>query len=210
MGAIATGFSTAFRAYVTDGVPGSGPNKPLKSEARALGTTIETFLDDLVSNSLTAETEFDFATWSGTGATNGIAISTTQLMHSSRDGTGSQNHWRIYNANGLVGSVVTNASATAFNTSSDERLKENFQEFDSGAVIDALHAYRFDWKAGGSGYGVRAQEAVAVFPDAISYDPDGDHWSADYSKFVPLLLAEVRALRARVAELETSSKGKSK
>lgn len=204
MGAIATGFSTAFRAYITDGVPASGPHKVTKSEARALGTTIETVLDDLVSDTLTAETGFDFGTWAADGATAGITISTTQLIHSSVDATSAKNHWRIYNPNGLVGSVQTNGSATAFNTSSDERLKTNFQSFDGGAILDTVNVYRFDWNAGGSGYGVKAQEAVMAFPDAISYDADADAWSADYSKFVPLLIAEIKALRARVAALEAA------
>jgi hypothetical protein len=41
MGAIATGFNTAFRDYLVEGVPASGVNPPDKSEARALGALIE-------------------------------------------------------------------------------------------------------------------------------------------------------------------------
>lgn len=41
MGAVADAFNTAFRAYMVDGVPGSGANPPEKAEARALGALIE-------------------------------------------------------------------------------------------------------------------------------------------------------------------------
>lgn len=44
MGAVADAFNLAFRDYVVDGVPGSGLNDPDKSEARALGGLLETFL----------------------------------------------------------------------------------------------------------------------------------------------------------------------
>lgn len=107
-----------------------------------------------------------------------------------------------------VGSITTNLSVTAYNTSSDANLKTNFRDFDSGEMIDAIQTYRFDWINGGSAYGVKAQECFEVFPDAVTQgrgtpgDADYIPWSADYSKFVPLLLHEVKLLRARVADLE--------
>lgn len=134
--------------------------------------------------------------------------STGYSLQSSRSATTNASHQSFYNPNGQVGSITTNGSATAFNTSSDERLKENPRAFDAGAIIDAIDVWQFDWKVGGSGYGVLAQQCYEVFPDAISPgDSDltqegAQPWAADYSKFVPLLLAEVKALRARVAVLE--------
>jgi len=64
---------------------------------------------------------------------------------------------------------------------------------------------------GGSGYGVKAQEAFKVFPDAVTIgspqeaygDPDYIPWGVDYSKFVPVLLREIQKLRSRVASLES-------
>ena len=47
-----------------------------------------------------------------------------------------------------------------------------------------------------------AQEAAEVFPDAFTHDAVSDWWGVDYSKYVPLLIAELQALRKRVAELE--------
>lgn len=44
MGNVTDGFKSAFRDFVTDGVPASGANKPFKSEARGLGAIIESAL----------------------------------------------------------------------------------------------------------------------------------------------------------------------
>lgn len=100
------------------------------------------------------------------------------------------------------GSITINGSTTAYNTTSDRRLKENPRPFDAGAILDKLKVYQFDWKAGGSGYGVFAQEAVKVFPDAVTKGKGKKTWKVDYSKFVPLLLQEVKALREEIRLLK--------
>jgi hypothetical protein len=159
------------------------------------------------------------ATWGtyvagGASVQNGCQINASEYR-TSRTGTASTNRLIFYNASAsAVGTISTSGTATAYNVSSDERLKENFRSFESGAFIDAINTYQFEWKEDGkTAYGVRAQECYEVFPDAITVGSpgeleDGDEdwmpWSADYSKFVPLLLAEVKALRARVAALEGS------
>jgi len=134
------------------------------------------------------------------GATAGKACAATNLQ-SSREGTSTLGHQQFYNPNGLVGTISTNASATSYTTSSDERKKTDFRDFDSGSIIDLLKIYFFAWRKGGTGYGVKAQEAREVFPDAISEGEDG-YLQADYSKFVPLLIREIQSLRARVAAIE--------
>lgn len=102
------------------------------------------------------------------------------------------------------GSVTINGSTTAYNTTSDRRLKENPRPFDSGAILDKLKVYQFDWKAGGSGYGVFAQEAVKVFPDAVAKGKGKKHWQVDYSKYVPLLIRECQSLREEIKALKSS------
>jgi hypothetical protein len=47
-----------------------------------------------------------------------------------------------------------------------------------------------------------AQQVYEVYPQAVVYNEALDWWGVDYSKFVPLLLQELRALRKRVSELE--------
>lgn len=107
----------------------------------------------------------------------------------------------------LVGTIATTGAATAYNTSSDERLKTDLQEFDAGRIVDQTDVYSFNWKKapGERSYGVMAQQAVEVFPQAVTYNEKEDWWGIDYSKYVPVLLQEMKALRTRVAELEGAS-----
>jgi hypothetical protein len=103
----------------------------------------------------------------------------------------------------FVGTINTTNVATSYNTSSDGRLKECLEDFDSGAMIDKLQPGTFRWKVNGErDYGVIAQDAAKVLPQAVTHDEKQDWWGIDYSKFVPLLLAELKSVRARLAELE--------
>jgi len=121
-----------------------------------------------------------------------------------------------------VGSIDTSTSSTAYNTSSDRRLKENIETADvSGSLIDGIGIVKHDWISSSDKvrYGVVAQDLFEVFPEAVSRGTDGDLvdgdlvddessqpikqvWGVDYSKLVPLLIKEVQDLRIRVAELE--------
>jgi hypothetical protein len=108
----------------------------------------------------------------------------------------------------LSGSItVANGNSTAFNTTSDRRLKEDLRAFDAGSILDAIDVYDFRWKQNewcdeARGHGVIAQETAKVFPEAVFHDEQNDRWMTDYSKFVPLLLNEMKALRARLAAME--------
>jgi len=102
-----------------------------------------------------------------------------------------------------VGSINITTTSTVYATSSDERLKDDLKSFDAGHIIDDTKVYDFAWKATGvRDYGVVAQQANAVYPAAVVYDEKADWWGIDYSKYVPVILQELQALRARVAELE--------
>ena len=110
--------------------------------------------------------------------------------------------------NTTVGDISVTASATSYNTSSDERLKENIADSaDAGSKVDAIQIRQFDWKADGShqDYGVIAQELVTVAPEAVfKGDNEEDMMGVDYSKLVPMLIKEIQSLRSRVAELENA------
>ena len=105
-----------------------------------------------------------------------------------------------------VGSISVTGSATSYNTSSDQRLKENIADADdAGSKIDAIQVRQFDWKADGShqDYGMIAQELQTVAPEAVTGDADSDEMmGVDYSKLVPMLIKEIQTLRNRVAQLE--------
>jgi len=135
-----------------------------------------------------------------------ITSSTSYTQTSVRTGTGYEGHIVFRNANGAVGTIFTNGSATNYNTSSDQRLKENIADADdAGSKIDAIQVRKYDWKVDGShqDYGMIAQELQAVAPEAVSGDADSEEMmGVDYSKLVPMMLKEIQSLRNRVAQLE--------
>ena len=109
-------------------------------------------------------------------------------------------------ANTAVGTIAVTGSATAYNTSSDQRLKDNIVDAPSASDdIDAIQVRSFDWKVDGSHqkYGMVAQELQSVAPEAVSAPEDPEEMmGVDYSKLVPMLVKEIQSLRARVAQLE--------
>jgi hypothetical protein len=113
-----------------------------------------------------------------------------------------------------VGSISTDGSSTSYNTTSDVRLKTNLRNIDDAdRIVDALQPRLFDWKAGEKNtYGFVAQEVAEVFPQAVTRGDDNpEHitrqWSMDASKLVPVLTAEIKSLRSRVAALEAARAG---
>ncbi len=109
-----------------------------------------------------------------------------------------------YNISTNVGSISITSTATAYNTSSDQRLKENIADANSAStLIDALQVRKFDWKADGSHqrYGFVAQELATVAPEAVYQPEDTEQMMAvDYSKLVPMLVKEIQSLRKRLAD----------
>ena len=108
---------------------------------------------------------------------------------------------------GIVGSITTNGTTTAYNTSSDARLKTNVSDAaPASALIDAIQVRQFDWKSDDSHqrYGMVAQELLEVAPEAVSVPADPEKMmGVDYSKLVPMLIKEVQSLRTRLAALES-------
>ena len=112
-----------------------------------------------------------------------------------------------------VGSISVTTSATAFNTSSDYRLKENEVAISDGITrLKTLQPYRFNFKAEPSKTvdGFFAHEAQAVVPEAITgtkdeVDSNGDAvmQGIDQSKLVPLLTAALQEAIAKIETLET-------
>jgi hypothetical protein len=133
-----------------------------------------------------------------------------RLVTSHATGTVSGNWYHAfkYDTN-VIGSISQSGTGSvAYNTSSDQRLKENIVDAPSASDdIDAIQVRSFDWKADGSHqkYGMVAQELLTVAPDAVSQGlTEEDMMGVDYSKLVPMLVKEIQSLRARVAQLETN------
>jgi hypothetical protein len=111
------------------------------------------------------------------------------------------------------GSINYNRTAglTAYNTTSDYRAKDILGPVtDAGATIDALNVYSGKMKGATSARPMLiAHEAQEVTPyavtgekDAVNEDGSPKLQQMDVSSLVPLLIAEVQSLRARVAQLE--------
>jgi hypothetical protein len=122
------------------------------------------------------------------------------------NGSASGNFYAIFNYNSsVIGSITqTGTTAVLFNTTSDQRLKENIKDSESSSsLIDSLKVRQFDWKSDNSHqrYGFVAQELVTVAPEAVHQPTDPEAMMAvDYSKLVPMLVKEVQSLRKRLAD----------
>ena len=118
-------------------------------------------------------------------------------------GTGAQDKIQFANSNGVVGAITTTGSVTAYNVTSDQRLKENIQDAASASsLIDSLQVREYNWKSDGTHqrYGFIAQELVTVAPEAVHQPADPEEMMAvDYSKLVPMLVKEIQSLRKRLA-----------
>jgi hypothetical protein len=124
----------------------------------------------------------------------------------------------FWKAGTFVGSISVTSSATAYNTSSDYRLKHNVHPMVSGlSTIAALKPSTYKWNADNSyGEGFIAHELQAVIPlavsgekDAINEDGSIKPQGVDYSKVVVHLVAAIQELKAdfdamkeRIATLE--------
>jgi hypothetical protein len=111
-----------------------------------------------------------------------------------------------------VGSISVTASATAFNTSSDYRLKENVVPLTGAADrLNQLQVHRFNFIADPDTTvdGFIAHEAQAVVPECVTgekdeVDADGNpvYQGIDQSKLVPLLTAALQEALAKIETLE--------
>ena len=111
------------------------------------------------------------------------------------------------------GSITYNRAGglVAYNTTSDYRAKDILGPItDTGAMIDALKVYEGQMKGATQPRPMLiAHEAQAVAPysvtgekDAVNDNGDPVFQQMDVSSLVPLLIAELQSLRARVAQLE--------
>jgi hypothetical protein len=165
--------------------------------------------------------------WANTGGVSssqpGITFNNTTVPYIQVSG-GSDTVFRyrmeFINGNGTVGTITTNGSATAYNTSSDYRLKENV-DYDFNALdrVAQLKPARFNFISDETNTlvdGFLAHEVQDIVPEAIhgvkdEVDEDGNavYQGIDQSKLVPLLTkaiqeqqALIESLTARITTLE--------
>ena len=115
----------------------------------------------------------------------------------------------VFNRQGSgVGTISVTTTATAYNTSSDYRLKQNVEPMVGGlAKLAQLAPKTFEFinEPNVKVDGFIAHEVQAVVPQAVTGEKDGEEMQGlDHSKLVPVLVAAVQELAAKVAALEAA------
>ena len=131
-------------------------------------------------------------------------------------GSGTRIHMQFLDSAGGSdrGSITTNGSSTSFNTTSDYRLKENVVELTGATTrLKQLEPKRFNFIADADTTvdGFLAHEVQSIVPEAITgthneVDAEGNpvYQGIDQSKLVPLLVATIQELEARITALENA------
>lgn len=105
------------------------------------------------------------------GNMNGVQLHSGPPIQCSRDNTASRAQIEFKNPNGSVGTITTSSSSTAYNTSSDHRLKENVVDI-TGATerLKQLQPKRFNFIADADTTvdGFLAHEVSSIVPEAIT------------------------------------------
>lgn len=105
----------------------------------------------------------------------------------------------------VAGSIGISGAGTVYNTVSDRRMKEDIRSLSAvGDVIDRLSPVRFKWKGLKDDHvGFIAQDVVEAVPEAVQVPGNPSAlWQMDAGKFMPYVIAELKALRNRVSQLE--------
>ena len=107
--------------------------------------------------------------------------------------------------------VTGSIKATAFNTSSDRRLKNSITQLDSSNLVSQLqqlNAYQYRFNSDPTGqirYGVIAQEVATLFPHAVSYDSQG-LMAVDYGALGAIAATAVGQLSTQVSAINQQVK----
>ena len=160
-----------------------------------------------------------FGITSFSAGVNGVELGSTNRIRTSLPTTGSGGQITFYNPNGVVGSVSSSGSATAYNTSSDYRLKQDIAPMTGAlAKVAQLKPVIYKWKVDGTdGEGFIAHELAEIMPDAVSGEKDAvdeegniKPQGIDTSFLVATLTAAIQeqqalitALTARITALES-------
>jgi hypothetical protein len=149
-------------------------------------------------------------TYSGSvysGITSAVSSSTYHL----RDTT--NNTWKFY----VTNAGVINATSTSITSLSDERLKKNIVDLETGLEeVMSLKPRRFDWKKGeGSNAknvaGFIAQEVETVLPDLIDdfmHDDLDDAKSVKMGDMIPTLVKAIQEQQEQIDELKAKLEDK--
>ena len=169
---------------------------------------------DSSGNLLVGTTSSPSSNSGGVGFVSAGAYGVFRLLTSSNN-TATVAMVQFENPNGTVGSISLGGSSSAYNTSSDHRLKESVTyDFDATTRLKQLKPARFNFIADETNTlvdGFLAHEVQAIVPECVTgthneVDDDGNPvmQGIDQSKLVPLLVKTIQELEARITTLENA------
>tara|TARA_R100000278_G_scaffold29916_1_gene27509 strand:- start:18394 stop:21768 length:3375 start_codon:yes stop_codon:yes gene_type:complete len=145
-------------------------------------------------------------------ATAGIELLASDFANFTRDGGLSAQFNRLSSdgavigflkAGSTVGTISVTSSATAYNTSSDARLKDITGSSRGLDVINELNPVAYNWKEDGKAdEGLIAQEVKELVPNAVSQTED-DYYQMDYSKLVTHLVKGMQEQQEQIESLKS-------
>jgi len=198
----------------------AGAYKPMYTNAEyhvwATSTTERARIDSsgnlLVGKTTTADTTVGFSVIGAGGTQPGCVTSTlsgntntntTMQVYSTGAGA-----YRFYV--GMAGTVF--ATSTSISAISDQRLKENVRDLDTGLdSIMALQPRRFDWKEGKGQdkkdvAGFIAQEFETVFPECVGTSKAGgdgiEYKNINHETLIPTLVKAIQEQQALITQLQ--------
>jgi len=146
--------------------------------------------------------------------TAGVLITSTGIVNSA---AASSDFWNTYNTTAgayrfyVTSAGTVNATSTSISAISDQRLKENVRDLDTGLdSIMALQPRRFDWKEGKGQdkkdvAGFIAQEFETVFPECVSTSKAGEdgieYKNINHETLIPTLVKAIQEQQALITTL---------
>ena len=109
--------------------------------------------------------------------------------------------------NGLRGSITVAGGGVAYNTTSDERLKENIRPSAKGleeVMKIQVSDYNYKSSPGQDETGFIAQQLNTVLPGVVTpggADPAEKPWTVDYGRVTPVLAKAIQEQQAEIASL---------
>jgi uncharacterized small protein (DUF1192 family) len=200
----------------------------MQSGAVGINTTApQAWLDVRGTTKILSETGTQTGTiWTGTSNMDGVEISAGAgdcwvgiqrrggaPLHLSKPSGTIESSFAIFSVDGVPGGVgaikFDGVAGVTYNTTSDQRLKENIHATKFGLeALKAVKVYDYNFKADSKktlSTGVLAQELHKVYPQAVTVGGDDEKtkpWQVDYSKLVPMLVKSVQELSAEVEMLK--------
>jgi len=201
----------------------------LQSGAVGINTALpQAWLDIRGTTKILSQTGEQTGTiWTGTSNMDGVEISAGAgdcwvgiqrrggaPLHLSKPSGTIENSFAIFSVDGVPGGVgaikFDGVAGVTYNTTSDQRLKENIHASKFGLeALKTVKVYDYNFKADSKktlSTGVLAQELHKVYPQAVTVggaDAKANPWQVDYSKLVPMLVKSVQELNEKVESLES-------